>query len=291
MKSYYHFCNEGLKNEVLFLNPAEFISGMNRVALSLLSCLNEGRDIQVICFCLMDNHVHFILFGEKVDCMVFCDKYRFLTSIWIGRHREERLREPMKFDGWPIFSRDKLKEKIAYVLRNPVAAGLNVTPWGYRWSTGRLLFNDNSDLEPYLKRIGDMSAREIARRFFTRMTIPASWKMLPDGIIWPGCYVRSDIAHSQFQSVGDYQFYLNDSRIDKITNEEMMKGGLSIPDGEVLSRANTLAAELMGKEKLSECTAAERIAIARILKKEKGCNHKQLARITRLALEDISKLV
>ncbi len=291
MKNFYHFCNEGLKSDIIFRNQGDFIAGMNRVALCYLHCIKTKRDVSVICFCLMDNHVHYILHGVREDCEAFCYEYRFLTSIWIGHHRDEKLNSGMEFEGWPIHSREKLKEKVAYVLRNPVAAGIKTVASGYRWGSGKLMFCDNSDILPLLRGMSDMSEREKNRILGTRFDIPGDWKILPDGMIWPGCYVQNVLAEDLFQSIGEYQFLLNDSRIDKQANEEMMSGRVSLPDGDILARANTFASELLGRRSIGQCTVPERITIARILRKEFGCNHKQLSRITRLDIDDVRKLV
>ena len=71
---------------------------------------------------------------------------------------------------------------------------------------------------------------------------------------------------------------------------EMMEGGPSIADGEIKLKALSLANSEYGKQSIEECSVYERLAIARSLKKEFGCNAKQLARVIQVNLHEL-KLV
>ena len=63
MKKYYHVCSLGLEKNLLFSDDQDFVTGVNDIAISLLKF-----DIKLICYCLMSNHFHFILYGEKQVC-------------------------------------------------------------------------------------------------------------------------------------------------------------------------------------------------------------------------------
>lgn len=69
----------------------------------------------------MDNHVHFILYGTKEDCLKFMADYRALTEMWLVRHGEKGdAGKNWKYDAWPIKNNDDLKEKIIYALLRPI---------------------------------------------------------------------------------------------------------------------------------------------------------------------------
>jgi REP element-mobilizing transposase RayT len=71
-KHFYHFATKGLEDDILFGSVEGFIAGMNRIALCLCR-LGKEHLVIVICFCLMDNHVHFILYGTEEDCILFME--------------------------------------------------------------------------------------------------------------------------------------------------------------------------------------------------------------------------
>ena len=85
---YFHFATEGLKDDMLFCSVTEFIAGVNRIALCLIR-LGPDHPVQVICFCLMDNHVHFILYGLEEDCILFMERYKLATELWLRHHGKE----------------------------------------------------------------------------------------------------------------------------------------------------------------------------------------------------------
>jgi len=292
MKSYYHYCSKGLTLDVLFANTAEFIAGMNRVAICVLLAVARGMPVQVISFCLMDNHVHFILYGSREACDLFAADFKKLTGMWITRHRGERLHDNIDFgEGFVIRGRDDLREKIAYVLRNPVAAGMETTAQGYRWSTANLMFSDTTAVLSSGLKASSFSERKLREILGSKVPIPQDWIILSDGLIWPGCYTRQDAAVRQFDSARNFTFMLGDSRIDGRVNEEMASQTLSIPDGEIRGHARALAKELFGAGSIGDCDPNQRLTVCRILRKTYKCGTKQLARITGLKQETISDLI
>ena len=59
VKNCWHFSTDGTVQDVLFRDEDDFIAAMNRIYL-----LARKYDILILAFCLMDNHIHFILYGE-----------------------------------------------------------------------------------------------------------------------------------------------------------------------------------------------------------------------------------
>ena len=116
---YYHCATKGFDHSVLFADTREFIAGMNRIGICLAT-LQETAKIIVIAFCLMDNHIHFILYGTREDCNKWMSLYHRLTMIWQKKHRDsDSVDELWEYDAWQIMDQEDLKEKIAYVFRNP----------------------------------------------------------------------------------------------------------------------------------------------------------------------------
>ena len=71
MKGYYHVSSHGLEKNDIFKSREDFIAGMNDIAICIL-----GFDIQILCFCLMSNHFHFLLYGTSEECRRFADEYK-----------------------------------------------------------------------------------------------------------------------------------------------------------------------------------------------------------------------
>lgn len=290
MRTYYHYCSKGLESAILFRDTSEFIAGVNRIAVCLLLSIIAGKPLKIISFCLMDNHFHFILYGEESDCTEFIERYKKLILMWICRHRGSSLGAEIELGHWPV-PREKVHEKIAYLHRNPVAAGFRQLPYFYRWSSAPLLFSGRPDIVEGMTMASDLSAAKKARFVSSRVEIPDNWLFDKDGMIWPGCFVDIQMAERQFLSLGSYMFDMNNGNIDKDCDREMLAGSIMLPDGDVRSKAENLSERMFGVRTISECNLAERISVATMIKKEMGCNSKQLARVLGLKPGEVKLIV
>lgn len=108
---------------MIFRTDKDFINGMNDVAVCALL-----RPVKLYCFCLMSNHVHFVMKGHYETCNGFIRLLKRKISSRITAFSGDTA--IIRID-----SQDYMKKVIAYVLRNPMAAQANLTPWNYRWSS------------------------------------------------------------------------------------------------------------------------------------------------------------
>ncbi len=287
---FYHYATEGLKDDVLFGSVAEFIAGMNRIAICLCR-LGPAHPVQVICFVLMDNHVHFILYGLEEDCDLFMESYKQTTELWLRHHGGDNSPGKIwRIGHWLIADKERLRAAIAYIHRNPTAAGMAFSPEGYRWSSASLLFSDITWLRNLGKRIGDLSFNARKRIFNSKTPLPDEWVLLPDGLIWPGDYIDRSIMERQFNSVQDYRFRLN-KRVEDDINLEMRSSAVSLPDGEIAARYRALAERLFDTRKTGDLTVQQRVSLARILRRETGTTIKQIARIVRLKYHELEPIL
>ena len=283
---FYHYATEGLKDDVLFCSTVEFIAGLNRIALCLCR-MGLDHPIQIICFCLMDNHLHFILYGLEEDCNLFMENYKQATELWLRHHGTENgPGKTWRIGHWPILDKERLRATIAYIHRNPTAAGMAVSPAGYRWSSGSLLFSDTAWIQSFGKRVDSLSINARKRLFHSKTAVPGEWIILPDGLIWPGEYVNYKLMEQQFNSVQDYQFSLN-KRVEEDMNHEMSLFLNDTAAAEIYTRAKQMAGKLFGEDRIIRLNAEQRVYLGRILKKETGATTKQIARVVHLKLSEI----
>mgnify|MGYP002621559810 FL=1 len=284
---FYHCATKGFQRSILFADANEFIAGMNRIAIcSARAC--KAFPVIVIAFCLMDNHVHFILHGTRENCLRWMALFHRLTMVWQGHHRNGNpVSEPWEYDAWQIFGEEDLKEKIAYVLRNPMLAGQACLPTNYRWSSGPLVFGG----EPVAKGrpIGSMSGYECRKAFDTRIALPGEWLMMPDGLIWPGCYTNYQHVERLFGSPAGFMFAMN-QKVEAKVNQELLKGQLSLPDQDIRSMAMEMAKKQYDTEKLETLDLEQRIVLSGQLVKKPGVNLKQIARVIGIDYGELKRL-
>lgn len=286
-RAHYHHCaTKGFDHSILFLNEQEYIAGMNRIGI----CLAAVFGVQLIAFCLMDNHVHFILYGTKADCLKWMNLYYRLTMIWQGHHRSEGVvDEKWLYNAWQIVDPDDLRQKVVYVHRNPTVAAMWLIPSGYRWSSARLIFADSTDLLSQKIPIGGLSRYEIRKRFETKILLPADWFMLADGMIWPGCYTRTDLVERLFGHPWKYLYELN-QQVESGINLEMWGNRISLPDHDAVKIASTEALRRFGVSDLEMLDVQQRIILGKALRKKTGANVKQLSRILHIMQADLKSL-
>jgi len=274
--------------DILFASREEFIAGMNRIA---ICCQMLNGRVQVIAFCLMDNHVHFLLYAIKEDCEIFMANYRKLSEMWISKHRENNtLERNWEIDFWQIKNKETLEETIAYIHRNPVAAGMKVTPSGYMWSSASLYFNQNSALRESSQPVSSFSLRKIRELTFTKTTLPNDWLVLPNGMILPECYTNYKLGEKYFDTAREYMYYANKKVEDDINNSQYVQN-FSLPDTEVLNILGNFSKKLFAQEDIFLLGIEQRLQLCKVARKSIGSNIKQLSRVLHLKREDLELIL
>lgn len=172
-KHYYHYATKGLEDDYLFGSITAFVAAMNRIAICF-SKVCETSSIIIIGFSLMDNHVHFILYGNEDDCDSFMALYKRLTEIWLTNHPEEgRPGKEWDIGHWQIKDKDSLLEKLSYVHRNPVVAFLPYTATGYRWSSACLPFADHSYVQSTARPLGTLNRTAQRKLLESKVVLPS----------------------------------------------------------------------------------------------------------------------
>lgn len=273
-KNFRHICTAGLEKEIIFKTDADYIFGMNSIPV----CMAD-KDISMHAFCLMDNHVHFIAHGTEEDCGGFIKAYRKrLFTLADMRRADICMKE--------IDDTEYLKRAIAYVLRNPPAAGLAVLPTHYRWSSGPLYFNDGNTLTVNrpVTDIAHMSKRRQQKLFRTRGQLPGHYTVTADGLICPGCYVDYRAVEEIFRSPVRMLYFLsrNDSMEMELSSGILRRARYT--DSEMASTVTNLCSEIFSKSSPDALSIDEKYQLADILRKQYGLGIKQLARLTHTSI-------
>ena len=132
--SYYHITCRGNHRNDLFREQGDFEEYINLIRFYLKKIEDPG--IEMICYCLMDNHVHLVMrmgqqplgiFMHRLNlgyARYFNDKYNYIGHLFQDRFFAELITEDRQ-----------LLEASRYVHLNPVRAQMVATPLEYRWSS------------------------------------------------------------------------------------------------------------------------------------------------------------
>lgn len=283
---FYHVCTNGLRKSPMFADQADFVSGMNDIP----SCaISSG--VNVYCFCLMDNHVHFILKGSGESVLAFIRQYKRLRSRALRRQNNgfESLRDgevSMKLIDDPEY----LLVAMAYVMRNPVAAGLQVMPGAYPWSSASLYFGEMTFMRNVMRCAGELTVRERRKLLRTRVDYPSSYQILSDGLVFPGSYVEYQKVEAMYGSPKRLLYYLSRNQDIEQELEYNVIPRARYRDSDLAASLSALTREKYGKREYHRLKIEEKIVIASLLRHRYKAPLSQVARISALDLDLLRSL-
>lgn len=204
---YYHVYTKGLEDDVIFLDREDFVVGMNYVAIACFQC-----QVTILAFVLMSNHFHFIIYSSRSDAERFIRLYKQMISHYIR----------LKYGKVAFLQRvaascdevspmdDGLKRCIAYVLDNPVKAGLFCVPQGYEWGSAGCYFSDIHSVDEGTPVTG-YSVRELKRILHSGARLDDSFRISSAGYIDPRSYVDYTAVEEIFGRPKSFEFFLSTS--------------------------------------------------------------------------------
>ncbi len=286
MAEYYHVTSKALEKNVIFQSREDFITGMNDIAI----CAAKYA-IKIICFCLMSNHFHFVLYGSYSECYAFIQEYKKLCSIRMRNARGEisgLKNVEVRLD--LLNTEEYLKAAIAYVLRNPLAARIIMMPYFYEWSSASAYFRGNLPIKGV--RINSLGLRQKREMLKSRSAeVPNSYIVDSDGIISPACYVATDVVEKLFP----HPSYLMMALAKRVENEMEIQMGasqnMSLCDSELKSQMGELIKEEFGVCSLSQLTKEDRLRLCLLLRRNFNASVKQISRILRISQELVASVL
>lgn len=288
-KGFYHLFSDGFRTDVLFQDKIAFIAGMNIIAQSYL-CSN----VKILAFILMDNHVHFILYGTIEDCIHFKDKFYHKFAIWYSNHNKGRILNVLEFDIKELTDERYLLNSIAYVLRNGIAAGFAYCPDDYKWSSAGLYFRSPEKLETITSgwsSISELSIRAIRRVMHSHTEIPSNWKITSEGFIWPGNYVDYKMVESLYHTPKSFAFFMGQSKEEDINKSLGMVSKVALPDIELREKAVELSMKMFKTSYVRKLSVPDRLSLAKELRRMYRCSAKQIARVVHLEEMYVKELI
>lgn len=116
--------------------------------LSLLKKYNKQFHIDIIAYCIMDNHAHFLFYSEKIENISrFMQQVNSQYAIYYNK-KNTRVGYVYRnrFKSVPIMSRDQMYTCIKYIHMNPVKAKIVKNEGEYKYSSYNNYLNQNGFL-------------------------------------------------------------------------------------------------------------------------------------------------
>lgn len=276
---FYHVYTKGLEHDVIFRERVDYVAGMNYVPVSLC-----GLDVSILAFVLMSNHFHFVIHGENVDCWKFIDRFKRVVSRYLrNRYGTRKLLRAVKTSCSEIDIRNEgLKRLIAYVLNNPVKAGVNCMPQNYEWGSGRCYFN-NYVSSSSSKRLSEFGVREQIAILRSDVRLDSTYRVNESGFIEPESYVNSRYVEDLFVRARSLEYFLSVSN----RNTDDKDAVVIFSDTLVLAGVQELLEKRYEAVSYAELSDEIRRKLVREIRKQFNSPPKQLARVFNCHLSEI----
>lgn len=154
----HHVTQRGNRREQVFFGDGDY-----RLYLDLVGAAARKSGTAVWAYCLMPNHVHFIMAPSHADGLraTFAEAHRRYTGAVNARLRQTGHLWQGRF-GSTVMDERHLLAAARYVARNPVRAELAARADGWPWSSVHAHLAGRDDglvtVRPLLDRVGDFAA-------------------------------------------------------------------------------------------------------------------------------------
>ena len=294
VKHCWHFSTDGNAVDSIFYDDEDFINGMNRIYVTM-----QNYRMVILAFCLMDNHLHFILYGDFDECNRFLHDYVRRTSHDISvRHGEQHKLENVPIHHQVVDTVFYLKVVICYTIKNAPVAGIRHNAWNYPWSSGPLYFNrpgywcspgwfPTSSSTVMTDGLG-YRARLMTLKTKQPFSLPA--RMIGP-IVFPGDYVAYEIVEQLFKTNKSFNYFMCISKEEDVDARGGSISHLSIPIQEMRQHKNEICRELFGVDGVKTLSTAQRLKLARTMKARYNSSLKQIIRLSGLVYNEVKDLL
>ena len=268
MDRYYHISMNALDKGLIFKSKEDFRYGVNTIAL-----VKQKYPVRILCYCLMNNHMHILLAGSYDDCNNY-----FVTIV---RRLVRRFPDlPLSYGGKqivPIADLRQLRNVIVYILRNPLKAKID-SPMEYPWSSADV-FNHHGNHLPDVRKIGDLKYREYRKLFHTHSLLPDSYEYV-DGMILNSSFVDYQTVVSKFNGNIDFFYMLHrDSTEQEVEVDSGIASRIEYSDRDILVRMKDILRRNFNVDSMESLGSEDLLSLAAILRKKFFINASQMSRI------------
>lgn len=275
-QGYYHVCTDGNAISWMFQDDEDFIAGINRIALCILK-----NYVEVIAFILMDNHVHFVLYGTALQCKKFINSYKMLTGKWI--HNKYGLKDYLRLlptEMISISDEETLLNTLAYIDRNSIVAGYRYMPSQYPWGSARYMFRDKEhEYQQESKPLAQFPLSMQRTLLKTRTKVPGEWHIDSRGMISPRSFMDFSRIENIFRTSTRYSYFLAKKLEGHVEMQLAKSRKVFIPDKELRQIVRKIAHDTFRTEDVRTLDVKSRLAIAKRLRYDYASTLKQISRM------------
>ena len=283
---YWHVFTDGTKMQNIFNSKEDFMTGMWCLAAALCLC----KDVKLITFELMGNHVHLILAGAKDDCIKAFDLFEARLKKAFPKRQHALDWSQFKMDILPIESLQALRNEIIYTNRNAFVANPEYTPDSYPWGGGCAYFC------PWIKhlttsRFGELPILTRRALLHTKNIAPFADLRELDSMPFIPSFCDIKLGESMFRDARSYFNSLtrNAEAFSQIASR--LKEIIFLTDDELYSAMVSFINREYSVRTVAELSPQQKIDTARHMHFNYNASNQQLRRMLRMDLATLEELL
>lgn len=274
---FWHLYTSGKGMPLLFRDDDEFRFVMNVIA----RCSYDFPDVWIVSFTLMGNHIHALVSGEHQRCLLMFKILRQRIARGIGGL-------PASFVPYlkPVADLRTLRNTLVYIHRNGYVVDKTHTPFSYPWGTGPFYFNRYS----FSSCLSDLKDSELRLMFKARNPgLPEDF-LVTDGYVAPPSYCRIGKGMSLFRDAHQYFSMVSKGVESYMEIAVDLDDGEFLTDNELFLQVWKFVRERYGVGAPKELSNAQRIEMAKVIKREYRSSNDQICRVLNLTQFEVNSI-
>ena len=275
----FHYASPHWETGRLFTSDQDFVSGVNTLALAVALF-----NVKLLCYCLMDNHIHILLEGDAAECEK-CYKWimlRLAQMAGMQKYKKDKL-SLLDIKPVEITSRKQFANEVAYILRNPYKARMS-SPFSYKWNSSDVCFNPRIS-EFKGENVGNLPVTKARELFHTKHTLPPHYEHF-GGRILNRCFV--DYKRTEKLLGSDLNLF-DTIRLWDLEGAVAMSHGaeekITFTDNELAAKIGTMCKKEYHAESIELLDRKTLLTLARAAARRFGAGKKQLSRLLGISPE------
>ena len=182
----------------------------------------------------------------------------------------------------------QVKKTICYILRNSLDVDKTLMPSYYEWSSAHLYFA-NDRIHSTGVKISETSEHQRVIMLKTKFDFPPEWRVLPNGLINPSCFVDYQMVNDMFKTANAFIAFMYFRSDDDAVIKKYMSGRAinELSDNELRKSVSALASDLFHTG-IRDLSVGEKVALVSHLRKNYPPS--QLSRVLSMPIDLVKSL-
>lgn len=283
-KTFYHLCTNENHSDI-FICEYDFRTAINIMAL----CLSLFDRLELYSFEFMSNHLHLLISGSIDEIESF---FRFYVKTLSKCFRIENNPNDLSDFSYTCHTVENpvhLQNVIVYIHRNASVADRKVSPYTYKWGTGRYYFN------PEARARYEASRKKVTlsqRQHFShsRKFDGISGLYEVDNYISPFSFCKIEDGERIFNGPGQYLYMLTKNVESSKAIASEIGERITYNDYELYPVLVKRAVELFETKNLMSLTSSQKLRLAKILHYDYNSGNKQVCRLLKIDISVVNAL-